>query len=119
MRIQRYGKQLGVSLLSMLAINMAHADTETQDDATLFDATALAHACLNCHNPQAQAHTGDRLAIPAITDKTAETTYQLLVAFQQAELPPNTTIMNRLIAPYSDAELKAIAEAVSAIQVEQ
>ena len=104
-------------LLSM--ISTVQAQSDTRSDELVFDATVLAHTCLNCHSPTATTHHDDRLAIPNILTHDAEATYQLLVAYQQDELPPNTTIMNRLVAAFNDDELKAIAEAVSAIDLEK
>ena len=103
-------------LVSMASLSPVHS--ETQNDSAIFDATALAHACLNCHNPNANGN-GDRIAIPNILNRDTKTTYQQLVAFQQDTLPPNTTIMNRLLAAFNDEELKAIAEAVSQIDLEK
>ena len=110
-------KLIACGLVSMASIGQAHG--ETKNNEPIFDATALAHACLNCHSPNAVTHNGDRLAIPNILNQNAEATYQLLVAYQQDELPPNTTIMNRLLAAFNDEELKAIAEAVSNIDLEK
>ncbi len=104
-------------LVSMASINQVYS--KTKNNEAIFDATALAYACLNCHSPNAATHNGDRLAIPNILNQDAGVTYQLLVAYQQDELPPNTTIMNRLLAAFNDEELKAIAEAVSKIDLEQ
>lgn len=99
--------------------SIAQAQSETNNEGTVFDATALAHSCLNCHSPTANMQNGDRLSIPTIFDRDATTTYQQLVAFQQDTLPPNITIMNRLLAAFSDDELKAIAEAVTKINLEE
>ncbi|MDO5667592.1 MAG: hypothetical protein Q4G44_07185 [Alcaligenaceae bacterium] len=98
--------------------SLAHAQSETHDNSAMFDATALAHSCLNCHSSTAGNHPGERLSIPNIYDRDTEATYLQLVAFQQETLPPNTTIMNRLLAAFSEDELKAIAEAVTKIKVE-
>ncbi|NLA52204.1 MAG: hypothetical protein GX860_08810 [Alcaligenaceae bacterium] len=108
---------IAFGLMSMASISQVHS--KTKNNEAIFDATALAYACLNCHSPNAVTHNGDRLAIPNILNQDAEATYQLLVAYQQDELPPNTTIMNRLLAAFNDEELKAIAEAVSKIDLEQ
>lgn len=110
-------KLIAFGLMSMVSIVQAHS--ETKSDESIFDATALAHACLNCHSPTATTHNGERLTIPNILTHDSEATYQLLVAYQQDELPPNTTIMNRLVAAFNDEELKAIAEAVSTIDLEK
>ena len=109
-------KLIAFGLVSMSGIAQAHS--ETKSEQAIFDASALAYACLNCHSPNSTTHNGERLTIPNILNQDPEATYQLLVAYQQDELPPNTTIMNRLVAAFNDEELKAIAEAVSAIDLE-
>lgn len=109
-------------ILATLALasvtSLAQAQSKTKSEAAVFDATALAHSCLNCHSPTANKQNGDRLSIPTIFDRDAATIYQQLVAFQQDTLPPNATIMNRLLTAFSDDELKAIAEAVTKINLE-
>lgn len=110
-------KLIAFGLMSVASIAQVHS--ETKNNEPIFDATALAHACLNCHSPNATTHNGERLAIPNILNQDPETTYQLLVAYQQDELPPNTTIMNRLLTAFNHEELKAIAEAVSTIDLEK
>lgn len=110
-------KLIAFALASVMSVALAHS--ETKDDAAIFDATALAHACLNCHSPNATTTNGNRLAIPNILNQEADTTYQLLISYQQEILPPNTTIMNRLLAAFNDEELKAIADAVSKIDLEK
>lgn len=110
--------KLAALLLTSVA-SLAPIHAQSNENAPLFDATVLAHTCLNCHGGNGNAAQGERLAIPNIFDRPAETTYQQLVAFQQETLPPNTTIMNRLMAAFNDDELKAIADAVAKIKVEE
>lgn len=106
-----------LTLASVASVTQVYG--ETQNMTTLFDATALAHTCLNCHSSRANGTNDERLSIPRIFDRDTETIYQQLVAFQQDTLPPNTTIMNQLVAAFNDSELKAIAEAVGKINVEE
>lgn len=111
-------RKLATFLLAGMA-SVAQAHGQSKDDTAIFDATALAHTCLNCHSSTVRGANGEHLAIPGIFNRDAETTYQQLVAFKQDTLPPNTTIMNRLVAAFNDDELKAIAEAVTKIKVKE
>lgn len=110
-------KLVAFLLTTVAGLSLAHAQDHAE--APLFDATALAHSCLNCHHANGTQASAERMAIPNIINHSAETNYQLLVAFQQETLPPNTTIMNRLIGAFNEDELKAIAEAVAKMKVAQ
>lgn len=106
-------KLVAISLAS--AASLAHAKDEAKQNVEIFDAPTLAYICLNCHSTTANNNSANGFAIPALSSRDAETIYQQMVAFQQSPLPPNTTIMNRLLAAFNEDELKAIAKAVANI----
>lgn len=98
----------------------APSANENENETSIFDATALAHTCLNCHSSATHSSkNSEQFSIPNILSQDATAIYQQLLLYQQETLPPITTIMNKLVDAFDEQELKAIAEAVAKINLEQ
>lgn len=104
-----------------LAIGItATAHSANENETSIFDATALAHTCLNCHSSATHSSkNSEQFSIPNILSQDATAIYQQLLLYQQETLPPMTTIMNKLVGAFDEQELKAIAVAVAKINLEQ
>lgn len=98
-RLPRVAATLGACLslgISQLALADAAADLQLE---------VLSGSCANCHGTDGLLSD----AIPPLAGRDADFLQERLLAFKHDEVP-NTTIMNRLAAGFSDEELTALAE---------
>ena len=102
MRRGLFAVALAAALTAGLSIP-ANADTAA-------DTTILAGTCAGCHG----AELGGSGAIPTLRGHSAEYIRFTLKAFQNGER--QATVMNRLAAGYSDAEIDALAVYLSKLQ---
>jgi cytochrome c553 len=73
----------------------------------------IAEQCANCHGTEARLAS----AIPALAGADEAMLRDRLLAFKRGEAPDGT-VMPRLAAGYSEAELKAVARHFAALQPE-
>lgn len=96
-RLPRVAAMLGACvLLGVSQLTLAETDLQL---------AVLAGSCANCHGTDG----GLDGAIPPLAGRDADFLQERLLAFKHSEVP-NTTIMNRLAAGFSDEELAALAE---------
>lgn len=90
--------------LSGLGVAPAHALTEA-------DVSVLAGSCANCHGTDGRSPGG----IPPIAGQAAPVLEAQLKAFKAKQIP-NTTVMDRLAAGYTDEQIAALARYFSQIK---
>ncbi len=96
----RFSVQAGIGLgLMLAAATAAHAQSPE-------DIAVLAGPCANCHGTDGRSPGG----IPSIAGRPANVLSAQLKAYKAETPPPGTTIMNRLVKGYSDAQLDALAQ---------
>ena len=71
----------------------------------------MANSCANCHGPDGRSTT----PIPSLAGRPEATLLEQLRAFASDTPPAGTTIMNRLVKGYQDADLEALARHFSEI----
>lgn len=83
-----------------------------QSTTRIFDVSVLAAACANCHGPAGRSTT----AIPSLAGQPEALLRQQLLAFK-TDPPAHTTVMDRLVADLSEAQLAAVARYFSQIEI--
>lgn len=74
------------------------------EDISFEQASLLAASCFACHGTDGRMGNG----IAPLAGRSFDQLREVLAAFRDDSVP-NTTVMNRITAGYSDAELDAIA----------
>ena len=100
MQFHRRSIGAGIGLGLLLAAAMP-AQAQSPDDIAV-----LAGPCANCHGTDGRSPGG----MPSIAGRPVNVLSAQLKAFKAETPPPGTTIMNRLVKGYSDAQLDALAQ---------
>ncbi|WP_147305090.1 c-type cytochrome [Alkalilimnicola ehrlichii] len=87
---------------------VATADT---DEISTRQTSLLAASCATCHGTQGRMSG----AVPPLAGRSYDVLRQQLLAFQSGEAS-HATVMDRVVANYSEAELEAIARYFAAIE---
>jgi cytochrome c553 len=92
------------------AAALAVASAQSAAAEAPVDTSLLAGTCAGCHGAELQGSG----AIPTLRGHSADYIRFMLTAFKTGER--KATVMNRLAAGYSDAEIDALSEYLSSLQ---
>ncbi|MCP1675281.1 cytochrome c553 [Natronocella acetinitrilica] len=108
----RPGKSLlAASAAALLLLTASHVHAE--DGISYNHAALLASSCFACHGTDGRMDEG----ITPIAGRSYDSLRAVLMAFRDDNVP-NTTVMNRITAGYTDEELEAIALYFSGLSAE-
>lgn len=79
--------------------------------SSTLDIKTVASSCANCHGPDGRSTT----ITPSLAGRPQAALLEQLRAFASDNPPAGTTIMNRLVKGYQDADLQALAQYFSTL----
>ncbi|NLY28189.1 MAG: hypothetical protein GX049_11715 [Alcaligenaceae bacterium] len=84
-------------------------------EPSTFDVTVLAATCANCHGTDGRSPG----SIPSIAGRPETILAAQLNAYRSDTPPAGTTIMNRLVKNFDDAQIEALARHFASIKATQ
>ncbi len=96
---------VGRLLLAPALMAASSAAAPVWANSSKLDIKIVANSCANCHGPDGRSTT----IIPSLAGRSESALLEQLRAFASDAPPAGTTIMNRLVKGYQDADLEALA----------
>ncbi|MBY6346752.1 hypothetical protein E5C31_12335 [Providencia rettgeri] len=102
---------VGRLLIAPALLAASSAAAPVWASSSTLDIKTVASSCANCHGPDGRSTT----LIPSLAGRPEATLLEQLRAFASDKPPAGTTIMNRLVKGYQDADLEALARYFSEV----
>lgn len=102
---------VGRLLIAPAVLAASSAAAPLWASSTTLDIKVVASSCANCHGPDGRSTT----IIPSLAGRPEAALLEQLRAFASETPPAGTTIMNRLVKGYQDADLEALARYFSEV----